>query len=165
MNDQPVTFTAPRAAPAQRARTLGAQRLANRLVRGLLRTPLLSRAAGRRLVTLYVTGRKSGQRYNIPVAYTRYEGGLLIGTSFGWGRNLRTGEPVAVRLQGRLRQADVTVLTSEPDVTALYAVICRDNRQFAKFNQIGYGPDGTPDPADLHRAWTAGARAFRLAPR
>src|ERR1700761_33664 len=149
MNDQPVTFTAPRAAPAQRARTLGAQRLANRLVRGLL--------------PLYVAGRKSGQRYNIPVAYTRYEGGLLIGPSFGWGRNLRTGEPVAVRLQGRLRQADVTVLTSEPDVTALYAVICRDNRQFAKFNQIGYGPDDTPDPADLHRAWTAGARAFRLA--
>jgi deazaflavin-dependent oxidoreductase (nitroreductase family) len=170
MNDQPVTSSAPRTVPGQQARTPGAQalraqRLVNRMVRGLLRTPLLSRALGRRLVTLYIIGRKSGQRYTIPVAYTRHEGSLLIGTSFGWGRNLRTGEPVDVRLRGRLRQADVSVLTGEPEVTAAYAVMCRDNRQFAKFNQIGYDAGGAPNPEDLHRAWTAGARAFRLIPR
>jgi len=164
MNDQPVTGSAPQAVP-QRAQTLGAQRMANGVVRGLLRTPLVSRAIGSRLVTLYIVGRKSGRRYIIPVAYTRHEGALLIGTPFGWGRNLRTGEPVNIRLQGRLRQADVTVLKDEPEVTAAYAVMCRDNRQFAKFNKIEVDADGRPSPEDLHLAWMAGARAFRLVPR
>ena len=47
----------------------------------------------------------------------------------------------------------------------LYAVMARDNHSFAKFNKIGFGPVGTPDPADLHLAWAAGARAIRLTPR
>ena len=70
-----------------------------------------------------------------------------------------------IRLKGRRRLADVTVLASEPDVTAAYAVMCRDNRNFASFNKIGFDGDGNPQPEDLHQAWTSGARAFRLTPR
>lgn len=164
MTDQPMTGR-PSAAPAQRARLLAAQDLVNRIVRGLLRTPLLSRLAGRRLVTLYITGRKSGRRYVLPVAYTRHEGDLLIGTPFGWGRNLRTGEPVTIRFKGRRRLADVLVLADEREVVDAYAVMARDNRAFAKFNDIGFDPAGNPVPADLRLAWAAGARAFRLTPR
>ena len=163
MTDQPITGR-PSAAPAQRARLLAAQDLVNRIVRGLLRTPLLSRLASRRLVTLYIVGRKSGRRYTLPVAYTRHEGDLLIGTPFGWGRNLRTGEPVTIRLKGRRRLADVLVLADEREVVDAYAVMARDNHAFAKFNNIGFDPAGNPLPADLRQAWTAGARAFRLTP-
>ncbi len=164
MTDQPMTGRPP-AAPAQRTQLLAAQDLVNRIVRGLLRTPLLSRLAGRRLVTLYIVGRKSGRRYTLPVAYTRHEGDLLIGTPFGWGRNLRTGEAVAIRLKGRRRLADVLVLADEQQVTDAYAVMARDNHAFAKFNNIGFDSAGDPVPADLRLAWTAGARAFRLTPR
>lgn len=153
----------PLAAPGTRAQTMAVQGLANSIVRGLLRTPLASRALGNRLVTLYVVGRKSGRHYTVPVAYTRHEGILLIGTPFGWGRNLRTGEPVSIRLKGRRRLADVEVLTDEAKVVEAYAVMCRDNHNFAKFNNVGF--DGDPDPADLRLAWAAGARAFRLTPR
>ncbi len=148
-----------------RAQTLAAQDLVNRIVRGLLRTPLISRLVGSRLITVYVVGRKSGRRYPVPVAYTRHEGDLLVGTPFGWGRNLRTGEPVAIRLKGRRRLADVRVLTEEHDVVDAYAVMARDNHGFAKFNRIGFDPAGNPVPGDLHLAWAAGARAFRLTPR
>jgi hypothetical protein len=110
-------------------------------------------------------GRKSGRRYTVPVAYTRSEGDLLIGTPFGWGRNLRTGESVAIRLKGRRRLADVEVFTDERGVTDAYRVMCRDNRTFAKFNRVGLDADGNPDQTDLHLAWAAGARAFRLTPR
>jgi hypothetical protein len=165
MNDQPLAGTSPRALPKQQAQTMALQGMVNRLVRGLLRTPLLSRAIGSRLVTVYVVGRKSGRRYTIPVAYTRQKDDLLVGTPFGWGRNLRTGEPVSIRLKGRLRQAGVTVLKDEREVTGAYAVMCRDNRNFAKFNKIGFDADGNPNPEDLHLAWMAGARAFRLTPR
>ena len=164
MTDQPITGRPP-TAPAQRTRLLAAQNLVNRIVRGLLRTPLLGRVAGRRLVTLYIVGRKSGRHYTVPVAYTKHEGDLLIGTPFGWGRNLRTGEPVTIRLKGRRRLADVRVFADEQGVTDAYAVMARDNHAFAKFNDIGFDSGGNPVPADLRLAWTAGARAFRLTPR
>jgi deazaflavin-dependent oxidoreductase (nitroreductase family) len=153
------------AIPDPRAQTLAMQGLANRVVRGLLRIPLLSSAVGSRLVTLYIVGRKSGRRYTLPVAYTRQGDDLMIGTPFGWGRNLRTGEPVEIRLKGRLRQADVRVYKDEAEVTSAYATMCRDNKQFAKFNKVGYDASGNPEPDDLHLAWMAGARAFRLTPR
>jgi deazaflavin-dependent oxidoreductase (nitroreductase family) len=149
----------------QRVQTMPGQGVVNRIMRGLLSTPLLSRLVGRRLVTLDVVGRKSGRHYHIPVAYTRYEGDLLIGSPFGWTRNLRTGEPVQLRLQGRRRTADVRVIADEPGVVDAYAVMARDNRNFAKFNHIGFDSSGSPRPADLRGAWAAGARAFRLTPR
>jgi deazaflavin-dependent oxidoreductase (nitroreductase family) len=149
-------------ADGDRAQTLRFQGVANAVVRGLLSVPLLSRVVGKRLVTIYVVGRKSGKRYPVPVAYTRHEGSLLVGTPFGWGRNLRTGVPVEVRYQGRRRVADVVAATDEESVVRDYAVMARDNHQFASFNKIGFSPDGEPKPEDLHRAWSAGARSFRL---
>ena len=145
-----------------RTQTLALQGVANWIVRGLLRTPLVSRGIGSRLITLYVVGRKSGKRYTVPVAYTRQEDVLLIGTPFGWARNLRTGEPVEVRFKGRRRSADVQVVTDEPAVIRDYAVIARDNRNFASFNKISLDGHGDPDPVDLHLAWAAGARVLRL---
>lgn len=161
------TPSAARAAGAveSRARTLRFQRLANRIVRVLLRTPLICRVVGRRLVVVHVVGRTSGRHYAIPVAYTREGSTLLIGTPFRWGRNLRTGTPVTIRLKGRLRMADVAVESGESAVVAAYAVMARDNRNFASFNGIGIDPDGRPDPDDLRLAWAAGARAIRLTPR
>jgi deazaflavin-dependent oxidoreductase (nitroreductase family) len=164
MTDQP-TPGGPVTTPGPRAQTLPVQALVNRIVRGLLRTPLLSRLVGSRLVTVYVVGRKSGRRYAVPVAYTRHEGDLLIGTPFGWGRNLRTGEAVTIRLKGHRRPAGVRVITDEQGVVDAYGVMARDNPNFAKFNKIGFDPGGNPVPADLHLAWAAGARAFRLTPR
>jgi deazaflavin-dependent oxidoreductase (nitroreductase family) len=150
---------------APQARTLAFQGLANRVVRGLLRTPLVSRLAGARLITIYVVGRKTGRRFDVPVAYTRHDGQLLVGTSFAWARNLRTGEPVDIRLKGRRRTADVTVVTDEAGVVADYTVIARGNRQFAGFNHITLDASGEPDPADVHRCWATGAHTLRLRPR
>jgi deazaflavin-dependent oxidoreductase (nitroreductase family) len=152
-------------APAVRAQTLALQGLVNRVIRGLLRTPLLCRLVGKRLITVYVVGRKSGRRYAVPVAYTRHDGTLLIGTEFAWARNLRTGESVQIRLAGRRRSADVEVLTDETGVVEHYALMARDNHQFARFNKIGLDQRGNPRPDDLHLAWAAGARVALLTPR
>ncbi|MCU1479086.1 MAG: hypothetical protein JWQ64_3779 [Subtercola sp.] len=150
---------------APRASTLPIQAIANRLVRGLLRTPLVCRAIGGRLITVYVTGRKTGRRYSIPIAYTRDGEHLLSGSPFAWGRNLRSDEPIAIRLKGKLRQADVEVFSDEDGVVRLYEHMCRDNRVFANFNKITLDDAGNPRAADLHAAWAAGARAFRFTPR
>ena len=147
-----------------RAQTLALQGLANRVIRGLLRVPLLCRLVGARLITIHVVGRKSGRHYVVPVAYTGHDGCLLVATPFGWGRNLRTGVPIEIRLKGKRRQAQVEVITDEAGVVENYAIMARDNHQFAKFNNIGFDATGEPDRADLHLSWAAGARAFRLQP-
>lgn len=157
--------TTPTPTTQPRARTVRGQRVVNRLVRGVLRTPLLCRLVGKRLVTVYAVGRTSGRRYTVPVAYARHDGALLIGSSFPWIRNLRTGRPVDIRLRGRRRPADVQVLRTEPEVVAAYAIMTRDNHPFATLNGVRLDPDGTPDPGDLHLAWQTGARAVRLTPR
>jgi len=150
---------------AVRAQTLPVQRLVNRVIRGLLCTPVLSGLVGKRLLTVYVVGRKSGQHYAIPVAYTRRDGTLLVGTQFAWVRNLRTGEPVDIRLAGKRRSADVQVVADEAGVVELLAFMARDNRQFAKFNKIGFDQRGNPSSNDLHLAWAAGGRVVVLTPR
>jgi hypothetical protein len=153
-----------RAATGGQAQTLALQGLANWVVRGLLRAPFISKVLGNRLVTLYVVGRRSGKRYTVPVAYTRH-GVLLIGSPFKWGRNLRTGEPVEIRLKGKRRLADVEVVGDEAGVVEQYGIIAQDNQNFARFNKIGFDEHGNPNPADLHAAWANGARVFRLTPR
>ena len=149
---------------APRAHTLALQAPVNRIVRGLLRTPLLGRLVGARLITIYVVGRKSGRRFAVPVAYTNHDGHLLVGTPFPWARNLRTGEPVDLRLRGRRRTADVTVITDEAGVVSDYAIMARDNPQFARFNNISLDDTGQPNATDLHLCWLAGARTLRLTP-
>jgi deazaflavin-dependent oxidoreductase (nitroreductase family) len=150
---------------AGQAQVMGAQKAANAVVRTLLQAPGISSGMGKRLVLINVVGRKTGKHYSVPVAYTRHEGSLLVGTPFAWARNMRTGEPVEIVLQGKRRQADVQVISDEAGVVEAYGIICRDNRQFAKFNNIGVGADGAPNADDLQAAFAHGARAYRLSPR
>ena len=153
------------AKPIVRAQTLPLQGIVNRMIRGLLRAPLLSSLLGRRLMTLYVVGRRSGRHYAVPVAYTRHDESLLVGSQFAWIRNLSNVEPVHIRLSGKRRQADVQVLTEEAAVVDHLALMAKDNHQFAKFNRIGLDPDGNPASDDLRLAWAAGARVAILTPR
>jgi deazaflavin-dependent oxidoreductase (nitroreductase family) len=148
-----------------KAQPLALQGLANRVVNALLHTPLISTVIGKRLITLHIVGRKSGKRYTVPVAYTPHEGALLVGSPFGWGRNLRTGEPIEIQLKGKRRHADVEVIADEAGVVDQYGIIATSNQNFAKFNKIGFDENGKPNSADLHAAWTNGARVYRLTPR
>jgi len=76
---------------------------ANRLVRGLLRTPLHPLVSGR-LALITVTGRRSGRRFTFPVAYTRDGDAVVIEVGWPdrkvWWRNLRDGGEVRMRLRG-----------------------------------------------------------------
>jgi deazaflavin-dependent oxidoreductase (nitroreductase family) len=153
------------AKPIVRAQTLPVQGIINRAIRGLLRAPLLSSLLGRRLMTVYVVGRRSGRHYSVPVAYTRHNGSLLVGSQFAWIRNLSNVESVHIRLSGKRRQADVQILTEEAAVVDHLALMAKDNHQFARFNGIGLDRAGNPAIEDLHLAWVAGARIAILTPR
>jgi deazaflavin-dependent oxidoreductase (nitroreductase family) len=165
MMSKPNPPTGSQSASGVRAQTLPLQGLVNRVIRGLLRTPLLCRLVGQRLITVYLVGRKSGRHYAVPVAYTRRDGTLLVGTQFAWARNLHTGESVHIRLAGKRLPADVRVVADETGVVEHLGLMARDNHQFARFNKIGLDQRGDPRPGDLHLAWAAGARVALLTPR
>lgn len=147
------------------AKTMPLQGAVNALTRTLLRAPGISKFIGERLLTLYVVGRRSGTVFEVPVAYTKHDGNLLVGSPFAWGKNLRTGEPIDIQLAGHRRTADVRVVADEAGVIELYGVIAADNKNFASFNHIGFTADGSPDPADLRQAFEGGAKVFVLTPR
>src|SRR4051794_21944071 len=101
---------------SDRPQPMALQGLVNRIVRGLLRTPLLSRVVGQRLVPGYLVGGRGGRGSSFRGPSPRHDGSMLVGTPFAWGRNLRTGEPVTIRLQGKRRSAGVEVITDEDGV-------------------------------------------------
>lgn len=137
--------------------------MVNAVFRGLLRTPGISAMIGSRLITVYVTGRRSGRHYAVPVAYLRDGDDLWIGTSGTWRHNLRTGDEIMIRYRGRLRRMRVTPYRQESDVVARYATMAGTNRNFARINGIDVA-GGSVDQDDLHRAWREGAWAIRLSP-
>src|SRR5262249_26153605 len=143
-----------------RAQILPIQKSVNRVARGLLRTPLLCRAVGKRLITLYVVGQKSGRLYAVAVAYTRHDGSLLVGTPLGGPRTVRGGRAGALRRAGKGRPAGVQVITDEDGGVEHYAIMVRDNHAFARFNKIELDQTGNPRIADLHQAWANGARVI-----
>ncbi len=139
------------------------QRQLNTFIGFLLRVPGLGGIAGRRLLILHVVGRKSGKRYDIPLAYTRHEGVLLIGTAMHpWVKNIRKDVPVQVSMGGPARTASAEVLRDEESVMRLYEAIARDNHQNADFNGIGFDGSGNPNKADIYQTWQLGGAVIRL---
>ena len=143
------------------SRTLPAQRVVNAVFRGLLRMPGISMIIGNRLITVHVTGRRSGRHYTVPVAYLRDGDDLWIGTSGSWRHNLHTGDEIMIRFRGRLRRVRVTTCSTQADVLDRYEAMARTNRNFAKLNGIAV-IDGRVDQADVLRVWQQGAWAIKL---
>lgn len=159
------TETEPAGRKTGQAQKLRFQGLANAFTRTALSTPGVAKGIGQRLILLYVFGRKTGKRYSIPIAYMEHDGKVLIGTQFGWSRNLRTGDPIQVRYKGKMRSADVEVVKEPDRVAELYTLMCRDNHAFAKFHNIGIDDRGEPDAEAVREAVRQGARAILLTPQ
>ncbi|GAB2442108.1 nitroreductase/quinone reductase family protein [Nocardia tengchongensis] len=142
------------------------QNLLNTFIRGLLRVPVLSRQVGKRLCVLHVVGRKSGKHYDVPIAYTRHDGDILVGTAkHPWVSNIRKGVPLEVSFGGPRLTADAEVLADEESVVRLSEAIARDNKQWAKFNGMGFDADGNPNLADAYQSWQQGTVILRLTVR
>jgi deazaflavin-dependent oxidoreductase (nitroreductase family) len=140
------------------------QGLVNSFTRMALKTPGVAKGIGQRLILLHVVGRKTGKHYDIPIAYMEHDGKVLVGSPFGWVKNLHTGDELDVHLKGERRTTDVEVVADEDRVVELFRLMCRDNHAFAKFNNIHLDDKGEPAADDLHAAYGYGARAILLTP-
>jgi deazaflavin-dependent oxidoreductase (nitroreductase family) len=150
------------AADAQRmARRMKRVNVPMRLVLGMpFPTPL-----GGRLMLVYFTGRKTGRPYRQPVSYVR-DGDVLLTPGGGkWKLNLRTGEPVMIRLRGRDVTAWPELVRNFEEVDRLLRQMMAQNPRLTSFVPF-IGSDGAIDRANMQTALEHGfcIVRWRLAP-
>ena len=127
----------------------------NRLVIGLLRSPL-HRVVSGKILLLSFTGRRSGRSYTIPVSYVQDGSVVLCSTDREariWWRNLRGGVPVTVQLQGREVQGRADVIEDDPEaivrgIRRMLAVVPGDSRYYG----VRLDGQGQPVTEDLVQA-------------
>ena len=137
--------------PAGRRLQAAVFRVVNVPMRALLglpvRTPLSSR-----LMLLYSTGRKTGKRYRQPISYVRDSGTLLTPGGGRWTRNLRDGEPVRLRVGGRVLTARPELVRDPAEVERLLSVMAAKSPAVDRFVKIPRNAAGRRDPAVLAAA-------------
>jgi hypothetical protein len=152
--------------PPQRRRPLARRvqarsfRMINVPMRILLGLPLPT-PAGRRLMLLYLTGRKTGRRYRQPISYIRDGNTLLTPGGGRWKLNLIDGHPVRIRLRGRDIEAIPEIISDPDEVQALLELMATRSRTVKRFVAVPQDPDGHFDRERLKTAIGQGFRIIR----
>lgn len=140
--------TAPRSVRVSSLQRRIEERVANPLLRWLLRSRL-HWLASRWLLLLSYTGRRSGRRYTTPVAYARHEGDVLVATperESDWWRNFTEPRRCGLWLRGVDRAATGRVVTGADRERLLAAYVERHGLLGRLF-----GIDGPDDVARASR--------------
>jgi hypothetical protein len=115
----------------------------------------------KRLMLVFLTGRKTGKRYRQPVSYVR-DGDVLLTPGGGrWTLNLADGKPVRIRLGGRDVLARPELVTDPDEVERLLEVMMAANPAVRRFVAIPRGPDGRLDRSRLEAAVRHGFKVVR----
>ena len=72
----------------------------NRAMKFVLHSPVHGMVS-KTVLLITFTGRKSGKTYTTPVSYSQNDDQVFIFTHAAWWKNLRSGAPVTLCLQGR----------------------------------------------------------------
>ena len=121
----------------------------------------ISTPLGKRLMLVYLTGRKSGRHYRQPISYVR-EGETLFTPGGGrWKLNLVDGEPTHVRLRGRDISLRPELVRHPVEVDRLLGVMSATNPTVGRFVPIPKQADGHYDRDRLNLAIRHGFRIVR----
>ena len=146
--------------PLRRRLQARAMRVANVPMRRALALPYAT-PLSRRLMLLFLTGRRTGRRYRQPVSYVRDGATLLTPGGGKWKLNLAEGRPVRIRLQGRDVSARPEIVADLDAIERLLAVMTAANPRVRSFVGIAQDPDGRFDRAQLETAVRYGFRVVR----
>jgi hypothetical protein len=150
-------------APQRRQRPPdAAYKVINPLLGLLLRSPLHS-PISKRLLLLEFTGRKSGKRFRLPIAYVQDEAALLLSTQSRWKANLRGGARVKVWLSGTQRLGTAELITDANGTRESLERMIRAEPGFGQIIGVNVDPDGRISQADLDRVRAEGFVAIRIA--
>ena len=122
----------------------------NSMMIWLIRSPLHFFVSKNMMVANF-TGHKSGKAYSVPMNYLR-DGEKLYTTSQRgrtWWRNLRNGNPVTLRLQGKDVHAIPQVTESDEGVADLLDHYFSLAPKMARYFEVRLDPEGHPIPEDV----------------
>ncbi len=143
--------------PSRLRRQATMMRIINVPMRRILALPF-STPLSKRLMLLYLTGRRSGRSYRQPVSYVK-DGDLLLTPGGGnWKLNLEPGRPERIRLGGRDVLARPDLIDDVEEIDKALMTMTAINPRAASFIPIARREDGHFDRDGLINAVAHGFR-------
>jgi F420H(2)-dependent quinone reductase len=138
--------------------------LLNPIMRFLLRLPT---GRERGLLLLTYTGRKTGRRRTVPVAYAvRPDGTLLVAGGGSWKWNLVGGVPVSITRGGRTIQALGELVRDRETIERLLPELIKgSDRRVGDFVDVPLDTAGHPEASALQAALEDGLGLVLLRPQ
>lgn len=153
-------MTAPGNRPLDRRIQARVMRVMNVPMRAIVGLPFPT-PLGRRLMLLFLTGRKTGRKYRQPVSYVRDGDTLLTPGGGNWKLNLVEGQPIRIRLAGKDRFATPEIIRNPDDVEPLLEKMTKANPMTGKFVRIPRDAQGRFDRGRLEAATRYGFAVIR----
>jgi hypothetical protein len=135
-------------------------RLVNPPMRRILALPF-STPLSKRLMLLYLTGRRTGRSYRQPVSYVKDGGALLTPGGGNWKLNLEPGRPERIRLGGHDVTARPDLIDDVDEIDDALMTMTAVNPRVASFIPISRREDGHFDRDGLANAVAHGFRIVR----
>ena len=124
----------------------------NKVMSTVLRSPVHGMVS-KSIMLITFTGRKSGKTYTTPISYTRNGNLVTAFTHAKWARNLDGGAPVTLTIKNKALQGQATVVSDDKDaIAAGLKTHLSQVKTDAKFYQVTFDEDGSPNWADVQRA-------------
>ena len=125
----------------------------NKVMKLVLRMPLLHRIVSDNVMLLTFTGRKSGKIYTIPVSYTQQGHAVMMFTNHIWGKNLVNSAPVMLHMRGHQLKAIAELNTDDVEqiIPILYEHL-RHKPADARIHKVTYDDAGNPVPSQVQQA-------------
>jgi hypothetical protein len=120
--------------------------------------------AGRRLMLLHLTGRRTGRRYRQPVSYIPDGDTLLTPGGGRWKLNLAEDRSVRIRLRGRDVYAVPEIISDPGQVQQLLERMATASPTVKRFVAVPRDADGHFDRRRLQTAVDHGFRIIRWHP-
>lgn len=124
----------------------------NSAVKFVLRSPVHA-IVSKSLLLITFTGRKSGKTYTTPVSYSQNGDQVFIFTHANWWKNLRGGETVSLRIQGReLDGLAEPVADDKEAIAAALAMHLRKVPSDARYYGVTFDERGSPNQEEVDKA-------------
>jgi hypothetical protein len=146
--------------PPRMRRQARVMRFINVPMRRILALPFPT-PLSKRLMLVYLTGRRSGRSYRQPVSYVRDGGSLLTPGGGNWKLNLEPGRPEQARLDGHVVTLRPDLIDDLDEVDQALMTMTSVNPRTASFIPIARRDDGHFDRDGLTNAVAHGFRIVR----
>ena len=146
--------------PPRLRRQATMMRIVNVPMRRVLALPFPT-PLSKRLMLVYLTGRRSGRSYRQPVSYVKDGESLLTPGGGNWKLNLESGRPERIRLKGRDVSARPELIANVDEIDSALMRMTAINPRAASFIPITRKDDGHFDRDGLSNAVSHGFRIVR----